>query len=210
MLPKVPSAARRRRGLHLLRQRRAAAGAASDCGKVSEGFAFPYGMCPHCGGKLAVLERGQRSTTPAALDADPHGLRDRAGRPGLLRAAAARVADPVLRELFGRFAAMENEHMETLSRRYHVTVPNPADGFQVDRAAVYAGIERPDRCSGHPVPHRHRLRAARRGLLHRTHARRTRRIRPSSSSTASWPPKKSSTWRCSKPSCSAGSRASRA
>ena len=28
-----------------------------SCGKVSEGFAFPYGMCPHCGGSLRVLER---------------------------------------------------------------------------------------------------------------------------------------------------------
>ena len=31
-----------------------------DCAKVSEGFAFPYGMCPHCGGKLG------RSTAPAS------------------------------------------------------------------------------------------------------------------------------------------------
>ena len=26
-----------------------------QCGKVSEGFAFPYGSCPLCGGKLAPL-----------------------------------------------------------------------------------------------------------------------------------------------------------
>ena len=25
-----------------------------SCAKVSEGFAFPYGMCPHCGGKLKM------------------------------------------------------------------------------------------------------------------------------------------------------------
>ena len=26
-----------------------------NCAKISEGFAFPYGMCPHCGGKLITL-----------------------------------------------------------------------------------------------------------------------------------------------------------
>ena len=31
--------------------------------------------------------------------------------------------------------------METLSRRYHVQVPDPADGFRVDLAAVQAGVE---------------------------------------------------------------------
>ncbi len=33
------------------------------CGKVSEGFAFPYGMCPHCNGKLEILERGPINDT---------------------------------------------------------------------------------------------------------------------------------------------------
>ena len=28
------------------------------CHKVSEGFAFPYGMCPYCKGKLEMLDRG--------------------------------------------------------------------------------------------------------------------------------------------------------
>jgi hypothetical protein len=36
---------------------------------------------------------------------------------------------------------MEHEHMETLSRRYHVTVPDPNDGFRVDLAAIQAGVE---------------------------------------------------------------------
>lgn len=30
--------------------------------------------------------------------------------------------------------------MATLSRRYHVEVPKPGDGFSLDRAAIYAGI----------------------------------------------------------------------
>ena len=53
--------------------------------------------------------------------------------------AAQEAPDPMLRELFGRFAEMEKEHMATLSRRYHVQVPAAGD-FKVDRAAIYAGI----------------------------------------------------------------------
>lgn len=31
----------------------------TQCAKVSEGFAFPYGRCPHCGGKLEVQDTGR-------------------------------------------------------------------------------------------------------------------------------------------------------
>ncbi len=34
-----------------------------QCGKVNEGFAFPYGCCPHCGGELEA--RGQDASQPA-------------------------------------------------------------------------------------------------------------------------------------------------
>ena len=38
----------------------------TQCAKVSQGFAFPYGLCPHCGGKLAVLDE-RRVDEAAAL-----------------------------------------------------------------------------------------------------------------------------------------------
>jgi rubrerythrin len=36
---------------------------------------------------------------------------------------------------------MEREHMATLSRRYHVSPPDPGPGFRTERAAVYAKVE---------------------------------------------------------------------
>ena len=39
------------------------------------------------------------------------------------------------------FAAMEGEHLETLARRYHTEIPEPSAEFQVERAAIYAGLE---------------------------------------------------------------------
>jgi rubrerythrin len=110
-----------------------------DCGKVSDGFAFPYGMCPACGGKLRQL--GDRKIEgAAALDAIRTAFEIELGGMAFYTRAASETTDPVLRDLFSRFAAMERGHMETLSRRYHAEVPAPSPQFKVERAAVYAGI----------------------------------------------------------------------
>lgn len=112
-----------------------------DCGKVSEGFAFPYGMCPHCKGRLALLERGPIADSQG-LAAVRAAFEIELGGHAFYQRASTESGDPVLRELFGRLAAMEQEHMHTLSRRYHAELPQPAEDFQIDRAAIFAGVER--------------------------------------------------------------------
>jgi len=112
-----------------------------DCGKVSEGFAFPYGMCPHCKGRLEMLDRGPIEDDKG-LDAIRAAFEIELGGQAFYRRAAKDVGDPALRELFGRFAEMEEEHMHTLSKRYHADMPEPAEDFQIDRAAIFAGIDR--------------------------------------------------------------------
>lgn len=111
-----------------------------NCGKVSEGFAFPYGMCPHCGGQLKMLERAGISDE-AGLNAIRTAFQIELGGKAFYERAAERVADPVLKALFSKFSDMEHEHMDTLSRRYHVQVPDPAEGFRVDLAAIQAGVD---------------------------------------------------------------------
>ena len=109
------------------------------CAKVSEGFAFPYGQCPACGGKLAPL--GDRSIADAkALEAVRTAFEIELGGMAFYKRAAAESKDPGLRTLFGKFAEMEQEHMATLSSRYHVNVAEASEGFKTERAAVYAGI----------------------------------------------------------------------
>jgi rubrerythrin len=111
-----------------------------DCAKVSEGFAFPYGKCPHCGGTLEVLD--PRTVDDAkALDSIRMAFEIELGGQAFYRRAATETPDPALRELFESLAEMEQEHMATLSRRYHADVPAPSPEFQVARAAIYAGIE---------------------------------------------------------------------
>ncbi len=112
----------------------------ADCGKVSEGFAFPYGMCPHCGGRLQA-RADRKMEGEAALE----GLRtafeiELGGQAFYLRAANS-TDDPVLQELFGKLAGMEKEHMDTLSRRYHVDVPLPSPDFRLDLAVAHAGFK---------------------------------------------------------------------
>lgn len=116
----------------------------TDCGKVSEGFAFPYGMCPYCNGRLEVI--GDREIADeAALIAVRQAFEIELGGQAFYIRASNEAKDPALKDLFARFAEMEDEHMQTLSRRYHAQVAAPSPEFSVDRAAVYAGLDnRPD------------------------------------------------------------------
>ena len=111
------------------------------CHRPLEGFAFPYGMCPHCKGKLELLERGAIEDANA-LDAIRAAFEIELGGEAFYQRAARDAKDPALSDLFGRLAEMEQEHMQTLSKRYHADLPKPAADFQIDRAAIFAGIER--------------------------------------------------------------------
>lgn len=112
-----------------------------DCRKVSEGFAFPYGLCPFCKGKLELLDRGAIEDD-RALEAVRKAFEIEIGGHAFYERAAREAKEPALRDLFGRFAEMEKEHMETLSKRYHADLPAAAADFQLDRAAIFAGVDR--------------------------------------------------------------------
>jgi homotetrameric NADPH-dependent glutamate synthase len=111
-----------------------------ECGKVSEGFAFPYGMCPACSGKLRVMNGERKLDDAAATDAIRLAFEIELGGMAFYTRAAKESKEPVLKALFAKFADMEKEHMATLSRRYHAEIPAPSADLKVDRAAVYAGI----------------------------------------------------------------------
>ena len=112
----------------------------THCAKVSEGFAFPYGMCPYCGGALEALHRDGVSGE-ASVQAIRTAFEIEIGGLEFYTKASAQSNDPALKELFGRLAGMERGHMSTLTKRYHLPLPAPHDGFRVDLAAVKAGIE---------------------------------------------------------------------
>jgi len=110
------------------------------CAKVSEGFALPYGRCPGCGGELEVIE-ARRPVGATALEGVRMAFEIELGGRAFYQRAAAESSDPALRQLFSRFALMEGAHMETLSRRYHLDVPEPSPWFRIELAAIFGEVE---------------------------------------------------------------------
>jgi homotetrameric NADPH-dependent glutamate synthase len=108
-----------------------------ECGKVSEGFAFPYGLCPACGGELAEAE-ATKAEGAAGREAIRRAFEIELGGMAFYAGAAREAKDPTMKELFQKFEGMEREHMATLTRRYHVEIPESQE-FKVERAAIYAG-----------------------------------------------------------------------
>jgi glutamate synthase (NADPH/NADH) small chain len=115
-----------------------------DCARISEGFAFPYGLCPACGGALEPHEPAAVRST-AALEAVRTAFEIELGGASFYRRAADTAESPAMRALFGRLAAMEAGHMTTLAARYHIELPTEAPVVFLDRAAIFSGVPREPR-----------------------------------------------------------------
>ena len=129
----------------------------TGCSKRSEGFAFPYGRCPACGGVLEVIDEAMPSDTAlddsavddtaldgAALEAVRHAFEIELGGRDFYTAAAAHTTDAALHDMFGRLAKMEHEHIDTLVRRYHLAPPAGAEGNLHPGVLQAGGDETPD------------------------------------------------------------------
>lgn len=115
-----------------------------DCGKVSEGFAFPYGACPLCGGKLEVM--GEREIgDPESLEAIRVAFEIELSGQAFYREASESANDKAVRTLFASLVDMEQDHMDILSKRYRVPVPastnNSGKKGATEWAAIYTGVE---------------------------------------------------------------------
>jgi homotetrameric NADPH-dependent glutamate synthase len=111
------------------------------CGKVSDGFAFPYGQCPACGGTLQLVAGDRKLDDAAALDAIRAAFEIELGGMAFYEHAAKETKDGAMRHLFAKFTEMEREHMATLTRRYHAQIPAPSPSFKTEQAAIYSGVE---------------------------------------------------------------------
>jgi homotetrameric NADPH-dependent glutamate synthase len=115
------------------------------CQKVSEGFAFPFGLCPLCGGALEVTERESLAHVDEGVEAIRSAYEIELGGVALYERGAKETGDPEVAKLFGSLAAMEREHMKTLARRYHVDAVG-AEAAEVSevspaRVSVYTGLD---------------------------------------------------------------------
>ena len=113
----------------------------TKCQKVYEGFAFPFGMCAACGGSLTLAD-AQAIETMGTRRAISQAFEIELGGMAFYGRGAASASDPELKELCQRLYEMEQEHLGTLSRRYHVDPPElPREGLTHTQMAVYAGAE---------------------------------------------------------------------
>ncbi len=167
----------------------------TSCHKVAEGFAFPYGLCPYCKGKLELLDRGAIEGDEA-MEAIRKAFEIELGGRAFYQRASQDAKDPYLRDLFARFAAMEDEHMQTLSKRYHAELPD-AVGRLPDRPRRDLRRHRPQAGGSRPTCSASRSRSnSARWTSSPARARRRRTARSSASSTGSSPPRSASTWNC--------------
>ena len=112
------------------------------CNHTEEAFAIAYGLCPQCNGELTRVDTPRPGAASAtAVEGVRMAFEIELGGRAFYQRAAADSTDPTLRALFSRFAVMEGEHMETLSRRYHIDAPAPSGELRVEAAALFAGIE---------------------------------------------------------------------
>ena len=112
----------------------------TECSKRSEGFAFPYGRCPACGGVLGTV--GASTAVPdEAMDAVRKAFEIELGGRDFYVAAAKHTSDEELHDMFQRLAEMEREHIDTLVRRYHLSPPDDASG-DLHPGALQAGAQR--------------------------------------------------------------------
>ena len=118
-----------------------------SCQKVSEGFAFPYGLCPACGGKL-VAGHDTEVESEAAVEAIREAFEIELGGLSFYARGAMEVEakDPDLAHLFRELAEMEKGHMVTLARRYHIDAPEAGVNPDLSPAkvAVFSGAELKD------------------------------------------------------------------
>ncbi len=112
------------------------------CNHTEEAFALPYALCPQCSGKLRRVDKPRLGAPDnAAVEGVRMAFEIELGGRAFYQRAAADSTDPALRALFSRFAVMEGEHMETLSRRYHVDAPAPSSELRIEAAALFAEVE---------------------------------------------------------------------
>ncbi|MBI3201968.1 MAG: NADPH-dependent glutamate synthase [Myxococcales bacterium] len=114
-----------------------------SCHKVHEGFAFPYGRCAACGGKL-TREASESPADDAVRDAVQKAMEIELGGWVFYARGAKATSEPELSDMFSRLAAMEREHLELLATRYHIPAPDlSAVELGADVSALYAGVDSP-------------------------------------------------------------------
>jgi glutamate synthase (NADPH) small chain len=91
----------------------------SSCGKLSKGFAIPYGRCYLCGGKTEVVDQHQ-GDNPAEAIIVQEAVRYELDMFHFYRLAMNRTSSNELRAVLEDMCAKEEDHLDELEEKYHV------------------------------------------------------------------------------------------
>lgn len=90
-----------------------------SCGKLTTGFALPYGRCFLCGGAIETV-KGYKADDVKALQAVEEAVQFELDAFHFYRLAHARATNPKMKALFEQMYLKEQDHIEELEKKYHV------------------------------------------------------------------------------------------
>ncbi len=116
-----------------------------SCGKLSTGFAVPYGRCFLCGGQNEVVE-GYRGADPNEVAVVREAIQYELDMYHFYRLGMQRTTDPVLHDVLEEMYHKEQDHLDELEDKYHVhldpqllQLPDKAD--QLMSRWIFEGID---------------------------------------------------------------------
>jgi rubrerythrin len=116
-----------------------------SCGKLSAGFAVPYGRCFLCGGENEVI-KGYSGANPDQVAAVREAVQYELDMYQFYRLGMERTNDPVLHDVFEEMYHKEEDHLAQLEDKYHVHL-DPHARYLSDRAEelvskwIFQGID---------------------------------------------------------------------
>jgi len=116
-----------------------------SCGKLTTGFAVPYGRCFLCGGKIEVIE-GYRGAEPGQVEIVREAVQYELDMYNFYRLALKRAGDPRQRAVLEEMYRNEEEHMAELEAKYHVHLDAdlkdlPASAQELVAAWIFEGVD---------------------------------------------------------------------
>ncbi len=90
-----------------------------SCGKLTTGFAVPFGRCFLCGGEIEVIA-GYRGAKPEQVAAVREAVQYELDMYQFYRIGMLRTGDPLLHDIFEEMYRKEEDHLAELEDKYHL------------------------------------------------------------------------------------------
>ena len=116
-----------------------------SCGKLSTGFAVPYGRCFLCGGENEII-KGYSGTDPNEVTVVQEAVQYELEMYQFYRLGMQRTSDPLLRDVLEEMYHKEEDHLDEIEAKYHVHLDPqmrqlPAEAEKLMSQWIFKGID---------------------------------------------------------------------